>query len=100
MLLVIRAAQIVDQIVATDDFKAFDGKNPYALVSALSDAFLRTDDALRAAHTDGTADETGATGLVVLVTEHHIISANVGTSNPPPHCIHIPQCIQGILGAF
>ncbi|RLO08687.1 hypothetical protein DYB28_003456 [Aphanomyces astaci] len=68
------------QIVSTDDYNAYDGTNPYALVSALSEAFLRTDDALREAHTDGTADEVGATGLVVLVTKYHIISANVGDS--------------------
>ncbi|RHY94073.1 hypothetical protein DYB26_015739, partial [Aphanomyces astaci] len=74
------AKQIVDQIVSTDDYNAYDGTNPYALVSALSEAFLRTDDALREAHTDGTADEVGATGLVVLVTKYHIISANVGDS--------------------
>ncbi|RHY28557.1 hypothetical protein DYB32_005882 [Aphanomyces invadans] len=68
----------------TDDYNAFDGKNPYTLVSALSEAFLRTDDALREAHLDGTADEVGATGLVVLVTERHIISANVGACHAPP----------------
>ncbi|KAF0699382.1 Aste57867_10043 [Aphanomyces stellatus] len=74
------AENILKHLVATEGYKKYDAKDPYQLVSALSEAFLSTDEMLRGITTDGSADEVGCTGLVIIVTETHVFSANVGDS--------------------
>ncbi len=50
-------------------------------MTALSQGFLDTDESLRQNEAiGGLADEVGATGLLVIVTEKHIYSANIGDS--------------------
>ena len=49
------------------------------MVEAISKGFLLTDDSLREnEEINGKADEVGATGLVIFVTEKYIFSANIG----------------------
>ncbi|RHY77465.1 hypothetical protein DYB30_007069, partial [Aphanomyces astaci] len=70
-------------------FAIFDGhggdhvaKAVYELLyQALSQGFLKTDESIRNNEAvGGNADEVGATGLLVIVTEKHIFSANIGDS--------------------
>ncbi|KDO17481.1 hypothetical protein SPRG_17090 [Saprolegnia parasitica CBS 223.65] len=71
------SAHITPLLLETDGFKKFDGKDATLLVSALRDCFLTMDDKLReTVGADGRADEIGSTGLVVLITEQYIVSAN------------------------
>ncbi|CAK4104175.1 unnamed protein product [Aphanomyces euteiches] len=73
------AKEILQNIADTDDFKRFDGTEPRVMVTALSQGFLKTDDSLRNNEViAANADEVGATGLLVIVTEKHIFSANIG----------------------
>ncbi|KDO22528.1 hypothetical protein SPRG_11710 [Saprolegnia parasitica CBS 223.65] len=75
------SAHITPLLLETDGFKKFDGKDATLLVSALRDCFLTMDDKLReTVGADGRADEIGSTGLMVLITEQYIVSANVGDS--------------------
>ncbi|RHY99508.1 hypothetical protein DYB31_011630 [Aphanomyces astaci] len=79
-------------IADTDDFKRFDGTDHRVMVTALSQGFLKTDESIRNNEAvGGNADEVGATGLLVIVTEKHIFSANIGTSMPTcVGCLRIP----------
>ncbi|RHY28561.1 hypothetical protein DYB32_005884 [Aphanomyces invadans] len=73
------AKEILQNIADTDDFKRYDGSDHRVMVTALSQGFLKTDDSIRNNEAvGGNADEVGATGLLVIVTEKHIFSANIG----------------------
>ncbi|EQC35558.1 hypothetical protein SDRG_06848 [Saprolegnia diclina VS20] len=75
------AKDILQNIAATDEYKQFDGTEPRKMVTALSKGFLNTDEMLRTNElTATTSDEVGATGLLIMVTEKHIFSANIGDS--------------------
>ncbi|ETW00921.1 hypothetical protein H310_06578 [Aphanomyces invadans] len=75
------AKEILQNIADTDDFKRYDGSDHRVMVTALSQGFLKTDDSIRNNEAvGGNADEVGATGLLVIVTEKHIFSANIGDS--------------------
>ncbi|OQR92963.1 phosphatase 2C [Thraustotheca clavata] len=75
------AKDIMQCIATTDEYKQFDGSEPRKMVTALSKGFLNMDQALRNNEAIASnADEVGATGLMIIVTEKHIFSANIGDS--------------------